>query len=306
MAMELPKYRNNGRPIALESMLNSLLGISDLKSWSIYQNDGGLVNINIRFCNIEDDNISEFDMPASYRKVSANQLKRSRLRAQDHKAQNMSINNKPVSPRITRSKTTNDSTTNKKRKMDSPPEYNRELSSDQSNIGLNIDTPVSVKNLSVHTLSDSPLLLESTPVSKVTNNMTNEVPFYHGAIGADTFWDVVSQSCQTVINQTDSETQTEKANDGIDVYSQTENSQNVHPSKSIEIFENTVTNTNICETSAPLLSCTYCGKVKTFLYKYYVECRNLQRKGTCDCCIYYCEPCKVEANQPDDEWLLLY
>ena len=98
--------------------------------------------------------------------------------------------------------------------------------------------------------------------------MTNEVPFYHDT---ETFWSVVSQSSQTVINQTDSVTQTEKANDGIDVYSQTENSQNVHP----------------------------------FLYKFYVECRNLQRKGTCDCCVYYCEPCKVEAHQPDDEWLLL-
>ena len=100
-----------------------------------------MVNINIRFCNtsIVDDNISEFDMPASYRKVSANQLKRNHLRAQDHKAQSMPINNKPISPPKTRSKTSKD----KKRKIDSPPEYNRELSADQSNIGLNIDTPVS-------------------------------------------------------------------------------------------------------------------------------------------------------------------
>ena len=166
------------------------------------------------------------------------------------------------------------------------------------------------------------MLLHPEP-SELSINM-RKYPLYHDP---ETFWnvlsqstqtminqtdsvtqtekDVVSQSSQTVINLTDSVTQTERANDGIDVYSQTENSQNAHPSKSIEICEKTVTNTNICETSAPLLSCTCCGKVKTFLYKYYVECQNLQRKGTCDCCIFYCEPCKVQAHQPADEWLLL-
>ncbi len=78
MAMDLPNSHTTGLPMALKSMLNHLLSISDLKSWSIYQNKDSLVNLNIRFSNILDGNVCDIDMPASYRKVNARQLMRSR------------------------------------------------------------------------------------------------------------------------------------------------------------------------------------------------------------------------------------
>ena len=85
--MDLSNSHTPGLLKALQSMLNHLLGISDLKSWSIYQNKGGLVTLNIRFSHVLDDNLCDIDMPTSYRKVSARQVMRSRQRAQDHNTQ---------------------------------------------------------------------------------------------------------------------------------------------------------------------------------------------------------------------------
>ena len=84
MAKETRKSHINGLPIVLESMLNHLLTISDLKSWSMYQNKDSLVSLNIRFSDKVDDNVVDIDMPVSYRKVPARQLRRSRQRALDH------------------------------------------------------------------------------------------------------------------------------------------------------------------------------------------------------------------------------
>ena len=82
-------------------MLNHLLCISDLKSWSIYRNKGGLVTLNIRFSHILDDNLGDLDMPISYKKVNARQVMRSRQGAQDHNIQKQGLTmHADINPRM--------------------------------------------------------------------------------------------------------------------------------------------------------------------------------------------------------------
>jgi hypothetical protein len=64
---------------------------SGIKSWSIYENKNGCVNLNIRFATYVDDNTGHsgsVDFPVTYRKVGARQLERSRARARQYQNNN--------------------------------------------------------------------------------------------------------------------------------------------------------------------------------------------------------------------------
>ena len=81
MSQDLHKAHINGLPPVLNCLLNQLLNTNELKSWSIYENNSGFVNVNIRFSNVTSDNNSDIVIPATYRKVGVKQLERNRNRA---------------------------------------------------------------------------------------------------------------------------------------------------------------------------------------------------------------------------------
>ena len=173
MAKDIRKSHINGLPIVLESMLTHLLTISDLKSWSMYQNKDGLVSLNIRFSNILDDNVDIIDMPVSYRKVPAKQLMRSRQRALDHTKPtdthstpiHNNTHNNPT-PFITNTivDTGHDNVANvtKKRRLDNlTPELLRRSTRKDSAQDLFIDTPCNIKKSCEHESPDIGLSPES-------------------------------------------------------------------------------------------------------------------------------------------------
>ena len=152
MAKETRKSHINGLPIVLESMLNHLLTISDLKSWSMYQNKDGLLSLNIRFSDILDDNVGIIDMPVSYRKVPARQLMRSRQRALDHNKL-VANTHTPIQSTThivnmeTQTENFDNHTTHKKRKISAnclSPETNRHEHDENNRSYINIDSPTIV------------------------------------------------------------------------------------------------------------------------------------------------------------------
>ena len=83
MAEDVREISETGLPNMLVTLLKQLVNTSDLKSWSIYENQPGIVNLNIRFSTSVNNNVgvSPVELPVAYRKVSPRQVERSRARA---------------------------------------------------------------------------------------------------------------------------------------------------------------------------------------------------------------------------------
>ena len=154
-------------PPVLMDLLNHLLKThGTVMSWNIYQKDDGIVNINIRFPNVNDHATESHVLPVSYRRVSSRQLARNKARAETHRA-NQNKNNVTVHTQ-TEHNITKDT---KKRKMDiSSPEIQRSDQVVSCNNTTYCDTPVKVQDVSVeHPGQDISFAFSTTPETEVNN-----------------------------------------------------------------------------------------------------------------------------------------
>ena len=81
-------------PLALTNMLNHLLSThGNITSWNIYQGDNGIVNVNIRFPNINNESsVDSHVEPVTYKCVSSRQLARNKVRANTYKSKQQQSN----------------------------------------------------------------------------------------------------------------------------------------------------------------------------------------------------------------------
>ena len=147
---KMPDLEGVGIPPVLLTMMDSLLRTcGDIKSWSVYDNSHGNINLNIRFSNVDVCNVDSHVVPVVYKRLSPRQCDRNKQRAETFKSKQqprLTTNTQTQVNSQTQTEHLNDNTTNKKRKINASPispEKSRCDNYDSNNF-KSIDTPVKI------------------------------------------------------------------------------------------------------------------------------------------------------------------
>ena len=173
MAEDLREISETGLPNMLVTLLKQLVITSDLKSWSIYENQPGIVNLNIRFSTSVNNNmgVSPAELPVTYRKVSPRQVERSRARAVKYRnTECMHSSNTPSSPSdVSTKQDYSQPITRSRAKLDIESIRHSDVV-DGTQLSPSSDADISVSSIAIHPSPDqSPITAPVTP-SSLRNN----------------------------------------------------------------------------------------------------------------------------------------
>ena len=176
MAEDLREISETGLPNMLVTLLKQLVITSDLKSWSIYENQPGIVNLNIRFSTSVNNNmgVSPVELPVTYRKVSPRQVERSRARAVKYRnteCMHSSNTPSPQSPSDVSTKLDySQPITRSRAKLDIESIRHSDVV-DGTQLSPSSDADISVSSIAIHPSPDqSPIMAPVTPSSLQNNS----------------------------------------------------------------------------------------------------------------------------------------